>query len=103
MSNIEPERPRAEPEIIPPDRIAEDELRRAARIHMDDGAGGFQRIYIARIGPFGTILLALASGAIAILLLALLVGAFLIWIPIVGLLVAAAVISTLLRNFFQRR
>ena len=101
MSN-DPERPRAEPEIIPPDSVHEEEMRRLARTQAFGEAHGYQRIYMARIGPFGIFLLALAGAALSILILVFLVGAFLIWIPIVGLLVAAAILSSLLRTFFQR-
>jgi hypothetical protein len=103
MPGIEPERPRAEPEIIPPDRIEEEELRRAARLAAYERAGSYQRIYVARIGPLGMFLLALLAGALVIVLLVLLVGAFLIWIPIVALMVAGAVIAGLFRSVFRRR
>ena len=102
MPGNEPERPRAEPEIIPPDRIHDDDMRRAARLWSFGDRGGYQRVYVGRLGPFGIFLLALAGATLAILLLVFLVGAFLIWIPIVGLLVAAAILSSLLRRFFHR-
>jgi hypothetical protein len=95
------ERPRSEPEIIPPDRVHEDDLRRANRIWMS-AEDGSHRVYVRRIGPLGTLLLAAAVGGIAILLLLLVVGAFLIWIPIVGLLVATLILSSLLRSLFNR-
>lgn len=101
MPNNEPERPRSEPEIIPPDRTGDAE-RRAVHGSAYRDARGYQRVYVARIGPFGVFLLALAGAALSILLLLFVVGAFLIWIPIVGLLVAAAILSSLLRNVFQR-
>ncbi len=103
MPSIEPERPRAEPEIIPPDRIEEEERRRAARLAAYERASGYRRIYIARIGPLGMFLLALFAGALAIVLLVLAVGAFLIWIPIVALVVAGAVIAGLFRSVLRRR
>jgi hypothetical protein len=56
------------------------------------------RIYTARLGPFGLILLALALAIAAAVMLILLLGAVLFWIPILVLLVAAAVISRLLRR-----
>ena len=92
----ERERPRAEPEIIPPGAP----LRRP----RDDftGAQFTQRIYVTRLGPFGLILLALALGVIAVVLLVLLVGAVLFWIPVIGLLVAAAIFSGALRSRFRR-
>jgi hypothetical protein len=95
-----PEYPRSEPEIIPPDRVREEEMRRAARLWSD--RVGYQRIYVGRVGPFGFFLIALAASAIAILLFLFVIGAFLIWIPIVGLVVAALILSSLLRSLFQR-
>jgi hypothetical protein len=50
------------------------------------------------LGPFGLILLALALAIAAAVMLVLLLGAVLFWIPILVLLVAAAVISGLLRK-----
>jgi hypothetical protein len=64
-------------------------LRRRATSH---------RIYTARLGPFGLILMALAIAIAAAVMLVLLLGAVLFWIPILVLLVAAAVISGLLRK-----
>jgi len=101
MPKDEPEYPRSEPEIIPPDRAHDDDMHRGMR-GWGFGAGeGYQRVYVKQIGPFSIFLLALAGGAIAILLLLFIVGAFLIWIPIVGLLVAAAILSSMLRSFFH--
>jgi hypothetical protein len=102
MADDEPERPRSEPEIIPPDRVHEDEMRRATGMWAYRGAGGYQRVYVTRIGPFGMFLLALAGGALSILLLVFFIGAFLLWIPIVGLLVAALILSSFLRTLFHR-
>jgi hypothetical protein len=99
MSN-EPERPRHEPEIIPPDRVRDDDLRRATG--MFGNAGGTHRIYVTRIGPFGVFLIAFVAAALPILILVFLIGTFLIWIPIVGLLVAAAILSSFFRLMFQR-
>ena len=96
----EPERPRHEPEIIPPDRVRDDDMRRATWAFGN--ARGTHRIYVTRLGPLSVFLLALAAAALSILILVFLVGAFLIWIPIVGLLVAAAILSTFLRTIFHR-
>jgi hypothetical protein len=91
------ERPRSEPEIIPPGAP----LRRP----RDDPFGDTfftQRIHVTRLGPFGLVMLALAIGLVAIVLLILLVGAVLFWIPIVGLAIAAAILSGALRSRFRR-
>jgi len=46
--------------------------------------------------------LALMIGILFAIMLVLLLGAFLIWIPLVGLLVAAAIISGLIRAYFRQ-
>jgi hypothetical protein len=92
------DKPRAEPEIIPPETPP-----RSSRMNDFAGAHFAQRIYIAKIGPFGIILLALAIGVVLGATLILLLGAFLIWIPVIGLLVAAAMASGVLRTHFRRR
>ena len=89
------EEPRTEPEIIPPgypdERPAPD-----ARAYVD--VHGIHRVYVARLGPFGIILLALVIAVFTAVILILLLGAVLIWIPVVALLVAAGVITGFLRR-----
>jgi hypothetical protein len=95
----EPERPRFEPEILPPDRSG-----RTGRggeggwPPYGDGVRGTQRIYVGRIGPFGFALLMLAVGLFAAVLLLILIGTALIWIPVVAVLLIIAAISGLLRR-----
>lgn len=64
--------------------------------------GGVRHIYITRLGPLGMVALALMVGILFAITLVLVLGAFLIWIPLVGLLVAAAIISGLLRAYFRQ-
>jgi hypothetical protein len=94
------EKPRAEPEIIPPDRGDRRLRSDAARIRVY--LGGDRHIYAARLGPLGMVVLALMIGIPFAIALVLVIGAFLIWIPLVGLLVAATLISSLLRAHFRR-
>jgi hypothetical protein len=91
-----PERPRIEPEIIPPGDA------RARWQGAFDGRAT-QRIYVARLGPFGFAMVALAVAFLAAVILILLLGAFLIWIPIAGLLLVIAVVTSMLRGSFRRR
>ncbi len=92
---------RPEPEIILP---GEPDPRSTRATHRFDGPYPFvdvratQPVYTARLGPFGLIMLALAIAIAAAVILILLLGAVLFWIPILLLLVAAAVISGLLRR-----
>jgi hypothetical protein len=96
------EKPRPEPEIIPPDRGDRQSRSGTAGIRVFLDGGGVHRIYVARLGPVGMIVLALMVGIVFTITLVLVLGAFLIWIPLVGLLVAAAIISGLLRAYFRQ-
>ncbi|HZS83567.1 MAG TPA: hypothetical protein VFA50_11890 [Stellaceae bacterium] len=87
------ERPRLEPEIIPPDPA-----------HRRRGGG--QRIFIAmrpgRRAPLATsgflaaILAAFAVGALSVTTLALFFGAFVILVPLIGLVAAGFMLSGLI-------
>jgi hypothetical protein len=98
------ERPRVEPEIIPPDSHRRPWQGSGWR---DDGmwtsSDGTHRVYVARIGPFGFAMAALAVALIAALVFVLVLGAFVILIPLAGLLLAGAVIASYLRGSFLRR
>ena len=92
------EEPRSEPEIIPPGQARQGTPR--MRVYVD--AHGTERVYIARPGPIGTILVVLIVGLLSALVLALLLGALLIWLPVVLLFATAAIVVGLLRVYFQR-
>jgi hypothetical protein len=96
----EPGHPRSEPEIIPPSgRRPEPD----ARITIRTGNGeGFQRIYIARPGPFSVILALAVIGLVAAVVLLLLVGFVVIWVPVVIVLVLAALLSGTIRHWWRR-
>jgi len=92
-SNQRAERPRVEPEIIPPG-----EPLRSPRTGEFPGSPFGPRIYVAKFGTFGIIMVVLGILAITTVILILLLGALLIWIPVVGLIVAAAILSRFLRS-----
>ena len=92
------EKPQAEPEIYPPGTTIPRE-----RIWTSTGARGTQRIYVARVGPFGLTLLALATGALSMLALFLLVGAALIFLAVGGVLAVGAVIGTISHGRSRRQ
>jgi hypothetical protein len=96
------EKPRAEAEIIPPDRGDRQSRAGVADVRVLLGGGGVRHIYVARLGPLGMIVVALMIGILFAITLVLVLGAFLIWIPLVGLLVAAAIISSLSRAYFRQ-
>ena len=85
--------PRSQPEIIPPGHAE----RGTSDAHTER-----VRVYIAKPGPLGTILMILILGLLSAVLLVLLLGALLIWLPAVVLLVTAAIVAGLLRAYFQR-
>ncbi len=95
-----PERPRVEPEIIPPDRYGRrPNWRRAPwRADVFSETRGTHRIYVARLGPVGLALLMLALAAVAAVILIAVLGAVLIWIPVVAVLVVGAALFRLLRR-----
>jgi hypothetical protein len=87
-----PERPRVEPEIIPPDRWRQDGW------HPYAYGGGTQRVFVGRLGPLGIGLLILALGVIVAVVLLAVVGAILLWLPLVALILLVAVFSGLRRR-----
>jgi hypothetical protein len=90
-------RPRVEPEIIPPGKP--DPRSRGSSF---DGRGT-QRIYVAQVGPFGFAMVAFVVALVLALVFLLLLGAFVIFIPLAGALLAAAVLLSLFRGAFRRR
>ena len=96
----QPERPRAEPEIIPPQRTARrsDWHQQTWRPFQSTAANQTHRIYVARLGPFGVALLILLLGVMVGVVLLAVVGAVLIWVPAVLLLVALGALFRLLRR-----
>ncbi|ABD85828.1 hypothetical protein [Rhodopseudomonas palustris] len=92
------EQPRVEPEIIPPG-AGYDPARNRNFFHESFS----ERIYVTKIGPLGMIGLVLTIGVVFAVILVLLLGAFLLWIPIVGLLVAFGLVAGILRPYLRRR
>jgi hypothetical protein len=91
-----------EPEIIPPEYTGRRTAQGPPRIRTFVDTRGTKHVYVARLGPVGIILVVLTTAILSAVVLILLLGAFLIWIPVVAFLVAGAVIAGLLRGYFQR-
>jgi hypothetical protein len=94
----EPEHPRCEPEIIPPHHT----YRRStsdARIWVSHGYHG---VYIVKPSPLAIILAVLVLGGVALGLLAVVVGAFLLLLPVIGVLVLSFVLAGLFRGHAGR-
>ena len=94
--------PHTEPEIIPPDRVEIESPRQPSATWVWFDANGIRHIHVRRIGPLGIILLALFIGTLAAMVFVVLVGAFLIWIPVAILLFVAAVVGGLMRRYLAR-
>jgi len=93
-----PERPRVEPEIIPPDRTGRESEWRRREWHPYGFANGTHRIYVGGIGPLGIAILILLVGVVVAVGLLAIIGAVLFWIPVLALLVAAGALFRFLRR-----
>jgi hypothetical protein len=82
----------SEPEILPPSRESEAWGGRSVEER------GTHRIYVTRVGPFGLLPFMLLGGIISIALLVFLFGFLLILIPVAGVVLAAAIVASLLRG-----
>lgn len=87
-----PERPRVEPEILPPERT-----RSARRDPSYAEMDGPHRVYVTRIGPLGGALLLLVIAVFVAAGGLLLFGALLIWLPLVALILIIGAITALFR------
>ena len=83
-----PENPSSEPEIIPPD-------------HAERGTERV-RIYVAKPSPLGLVLMTLIVGLLSAVILALLLGTFLLVLPLAVLVATGLVVVGLVRFYFQR-
>ena len=92
------EEPRSEPEVIPPGQAERDTPR--MRVFVDTHST--ERVYIGKPSPLGAIFLTLVVGLLSAVLMVLLFGALLVALPAVVLLVTAAILTGLLRVYFQR-
>jgi len=99
-SHPPPERPRSEPEIIPPGR-GERRGERTIWVSLDD-QGGTQRIYVAQPGPFAIIAALVIAGLVLAGIVLLLLGLVLFWIPVVILIVAALLLTGYIRYYWRR-
>ena len=97
-----PERPRVEPEIIPPVREERAARGRAGIWMRVEERDGVRRVFIARPGLLSIILGLLIIGLIAGLVLLLLAGLVILWIPIVIAGVILALLSGSIRQYWRR-
>jgi fatty acid desaturase len=97
-----PERPRSEPEIIPPGQSGRrGGGERTIWVSFDD-QGGTQRIYVAQPGPFAIIAALVIAALVLAGIVLLLFGLVLVWIPVVVLVVAALLTTGYIRYYWRR-
>jgi len=89
-----PERPKVEPEIIPPGERGPSP-RGTSRVWLSSGQGHGRAIRFETRGPLAVLLALLLLGVGAAVVLALLLGLVLLWIP-VTLAIAVAVLWSML-------
>src|SRR5262245_41940976 len=99
MADKEPEKPRLEPEIIPPGRAE----RETPRVRVFVGTHGTERVFVGKASPLGIILVALITGLLMTAILVLLLGAFLFLLPLAVLFVTGLVVAGLVRFYFQHK
>jgi len=95
------EKPVREPEIIPPSKGTSSPFGNDP--WMSSGSNGGRRIYIARLGPAKLFWLVLFAGLVAALLIVLLIGAVLLWLPILALFALGGIVAALVRKSFRLR
>ena len=83
-----PGNPSSEPEIIPPGPAE----RGTERV----------RVYVAKPSPLGLVLMTLIVGLLSAVILALLLGTFLLVLPLAVLVATGLVVVGLVRFYFQR-
>ena len=94
----QPERPRQEPEIIPPGKDWPDRDPQWPPNYGFDARRSTHRIYVSRIGPLGFALLILIAALFGGVLLLAVIGAALIWFPVLLLFIVIAAIAGLIRR-----
>jgi hypothetical protein len=98
----EPEQPRVEPEIIPPDRSRPFHHAERGEPRVFIRSRRFQHLYVAKPSPFAVIVALLALGVGAVALVVFLLGAVLLALPLAGALAIAFIVLGLARGPARR-
>jgi hypothetical protein len=96
------ERPRSEPEIIPPGhdhRKGTVRGRRGTFVFTD--TSGTEYVRVTQIGPLSGLLSLLILGILSAVFLVLLIGTFLIWLPLVIAFLAGGIIVGAVRTYLR--
>jgi TM2 domain-containing membrane protein YozV len=97
MAEKNTDRPQSEPEIIPPGQQPD------SGVWQSETVRGDHRFYVRRLGPFEIILWVVIIGAILAIGVGLLLGLFLIAIPLMVVLITIAIVSAVVRGYFHRQ
>ena len=97
MADEDKKRPQSEPEIIPPGQQPD------SGVWVSETMRGTHRIYVRKLRPFEIAIWVVIVGAILTVIVALLLGFFLIAIPVITALVAIAMVSAVVRQYFRRQ
>ena len=97
MANNQPERPRHEPEILPPVQDWPERESWPPRYGYGERRSS-HRIYVGRIGPLGFALLMLIVALFGGVFLLALIGAALIWLPVLLVFGVIAMIAGVIRR-----
>jgi hypothetical protein len=91
------DRPKSEPEIISPGHAERGKPR--MRVFVDTHTT--EGVYTGKLPPLSIILVVLITGLLSAAMLILLLGAFLIALPVVILFITAAIVVGILRIYFR--
>src|SRR5450759_4542077 len=97
MAEKNTDRPQSEPEIIPPGQQPD------SGVWQSETVRGDHRFYVRRLGPFEIILWVVIIGAILAIGVGLLLGLFLIAIPLMVVLITIAIVSAVVRGYCHRQ
>jgi hypothetical protein len=86
------ERPRTEPEIIPPGR--------SQKPYHD---GRLKHVYVVKVSPLGAVFSLVITAILTAVLLVMLLATILVWLPLVAAFAFGAIIAGLLRSYFGGR
>jgi hypothetical protein len=91
-----PEKPRVEPEIIPPG------AEPRSGWYSAETMSGVYRIYVARPGPFAMIAAMIIAALIGFGIFLLVVGTVIVWVPIIAAVIGGLMLYGYLRGSWRR-
>jgi uncharacterized membrane protein len=96
-----PDHPRAEPEIIPPEHGGQSDSRSKIWVWVAD-QDGMRRTAVTPPGPLSILIILALFALIVAVVVAVFLGAVLIWIPVLVVLFGAALLAATVRRRWQQ-